>query len=327
MGPQDRSAGGGSGRETGPWDTVISVIVPTYNRPASLEATLAALAGQSVPPHRFEVIVCDDGSAGAVTAQERALLAALGGSVQARLLQQENAGPAEARNLGASAARGRYLAFTDDDCVPEPDWLERILARFEASPDVLLGGGLRNGLARDVYADATQAIMDFVYGEQERSAGPFLFSSSNLSLPADGFHAIGGFSPEFPDAAGEDYDLCWRWHQSGRAAEYAPEAVIVHTHGHTLRGFLRQHFNYGRGLLRARRRRGVRTRLEPARGSGFYLRLVLHPIRHPTDGRGWRCAAIIAASQMATALGAAVELVRPSGSRSRTAIVKATVDG
>lgn len=293
----------------------ISVVVPTYGRPGSLADCLRALAGQTLARARFEVVVCDDGSPEPVATVHARLLAELADDLAVRVVRQPNAGPAAARNHGAEAARGRYLAFTDDDCVPAEDWLERLLERFAAAPDALVGGGLRNGYPADACAAATQAIMDFVYVERERVGGVRLFSTSNLALPAAGFRAIGGFSREFPDAAGEDYDLCWRWHEAGRPAVYAPEAWIEHRHALTLRSFARQHFNYGRGLLRVRRRRDARTGSGVGTSRGFFPRLVLHPLRQGWRLAAWRTTALIALSQAATATGALVERVRPSRPR------------
>ena len=301
-----------------PGDPIISVVVPTYDRAAALAKCLHALAKQTLAPGRFEVIVCDDGCSPPVTVAQAELLAALNGTSRVRVVRQENGGPAAARNLGAAAARGRYLAFTDDDCEPAPDWLERLVARFdEGEEEVLLGGSMRNALVDDVYASATHAIMDFAYAEHWRQSGTRLFSTSNLSLPTAGFRAIGGFSPRFPDAAGEDYDLCWRWQETGRRAAYVADAVIVHSHPLTFRDYLRQHFRYGRGLLRVRRRLVARRRRNWSAGPGFYVRLVLHPLRRWWDPAAWRSAALIGASQVATVAGAAIEFVASYGQRAQ----------
>lgn len=321
-GPRVRVIGTTDDEAPGSPGPLVSVIVPTYDRPLALATCLRALAAQTLAKEQFEVIVCDDGSAAAVAAQHAELVAGLGGPRRVRLVREENAGPAAARNLGAALARGRYLAFTDDDCEPAEDWLASLLARFETNPNALLGGGLRNGLASDVCAAATQAIMDFVYGEQERDSGVRLFSTSNMSMPAAAFRAIGGFSPAFRDAAGEDYDLCWRWHESGWQSVYVPEAVIVHGHSLTVRKYLRQHFSYGRGLFRVRERQRERRRVAARRGPGWYVRLVLSPLRSRRDAAAWRCAALIAVSQAATLAGALVEWVRLSGLRMPSAGAK-----
>jgi GT2 family glycosyltransferase len=304
----------------------ISVIVPTYNRPESLERCLRALAAQTLAPRRFEVIVCDDGTSPPVSIRLAALLVEIGGALQVRVERQANQGPAAARNLGAALARGRYLAFTDDDCEPAADWLERLVARFDQTPDLLIGGGMRNGLSRNPYSTATHAIMDFVYAEYGRRAGLRRVSTSNLSLPAEGFRAIGGFSDDYPDAAGEDYDLCFRWQEAGGQVEYAADAVIVHRHELTLLEYLAQHARYGRGLLRTRRRQRARKSRARVARPGFYVRLVLHPLRRWWNPAAWRCAFLIGASQLATALGGVAERVGPSKRRVGRPVVVTRAD-
>ncbi len=238
----------------------------------------------------------------------------LDGQLDLHIIRQHNAGPASARNRAAAAARGRFIAFTDDDCRPTPEWLERLLDRFGAQPDVLLGGGLRTSRRSDPYALATQAIMDFVYVEQDRRDGMRLFSTSNLALPTDGFARLGGFSTVFPRAAGEDYDLCARWQHQGNAAEYVADAVVVHDHALTLPTYWRQHFNYGRGLLRMRQRMADRgltiTRTDHGRPASFYLKLVASPVRTHGLG-GLPRALLVGLAQIATSVGVVSELFRP----------------
>jgi GT2 family glycosyltransferase len=286
----------------------ISVIVPTFDRPGSLDECLRALGAQTLHPSRFEVIVTDDGSPISVAESLRATLNELSGRITIRVLRQARGGPAAARNEGAAAAAGEFLAFTDDDCRPTPDWLERLLDRLENNPDSLVGGALRATPGADPYARANQAIMEFVYFDQERQAGLRLFSTSNLSIAAGGFRRIGGFSTRFRQAAGEDYDLCARWFASGGDTIYAPDAVVMHHHPLRFVSYVRQHMTYGRGLLRMRRRmrhaggamRRPGSRLVPGQ---FYLRLILSPVA--TRGvSGLSCAALIALSQAATAAGA-----------------------
>src|SRR5687767_7876993 len=92
----------------------FSVVIPTYNRPLQLQQCLEGLANQDYPREAFEVIVVDDGGEHPLTK--------INDHYQTRLslvfLKQANAGQASARNTGASHAKGQYIAFTDDDCVP-----------------------------------------------------------------------------------------------------------------------------------------------------------------------------------------------------------------
>jgi GT2 family glycosyltransferase len=283
----------------------FSVVVPTHDRPDALERCIEALARQTYPLRDFEVIVCDDGSAfpvaPSVSARERRL--------RLTVIRQANAGPAAARNAGAGRARGRFLAFTDDDCVPAPDWLARLAMRFSQEPSLLLGGAVVNALDDDPYATTTQLIQTFRYEYYERhTAARRLFSTSNLAVATDRFAQLGGFSETFDRAAGEDYDFCDRWLHAGLGTALAPEAVVRHSHALSLPAFCRQHFGYGRALLRVRqrmaRRAGARLKSEAL---GFYVSLVLYPLRRKLGVRGWLCAALVALSQAMTLAGAVRE--------------------
>lgn len=92
----------------------FSIVVPTYRRPQALRRCLAALSRLDYPRERFEVLVVDDGS----DESPEPIVTEARGTVNARLIQQDHAGPARARNRGAAEATGTFLAFTDDDCEP-----------------------------------------------------------------------------------------------------------------------------------------------------------------------------------------------------------------
>ena len=124
---------------------LLSVIVPTLSRPEPLARCLAALAAQDYPVDRFEVIVVDDGGEQPLDA----VVAGCRGPMPLTLLRQANAGPGAARNHGAAAAGGTLLAFTDDDCLPEPGWLAALARQHRATPGELLGGRVVNHDARN----------------------------------------------------------------------------------------------------------------------------------------------------------------------------------
>jgi len=236
---------------------LVSVIVPTLSRPGPLARCLAALAAQDYPADRFEVVVVDDGSDQPLDA----VVADCCGPMQLTLLRQANAGPGAARNRGAAAARGTLLAFTDDDCLPEPGWLAALARQHRATPGDLLGGRVVNHDARNPYAEASQLILEGAYRYYARRPGPGqFFASNNMGVPSAAFGALTGFDADFR-VASEDRDLCDRWLDAGRDLRYVPEAVVLHAPHLTLGRFTRQYFNYGRGAFsyhRARRRRGGR---------------------------------------------------------------------
>src|SRR5512137_1175434 len=99
-----------------------SVVIPTFRRPAALRRCVEALARLDYPRDRLEVLIVDDGGGGVSNLD----LGELPRDLQVRVVEQENRGPASARNRGAREAEGELLAFTDDDCRPRPSWLAEL---------------------------------------------------------------------------------------------------------------------------------------------------------------------------------------------------------
>lgn len=297
----------------------VSVIVPTHGRPAALAAGLHELGAQTYPRDRFEVLVVADGSDPAET---RALAECVeaGG---ARLLHQPHLGPAAARNLGAAHAHGAYLAFTDDDCRPDPVWLAALVAALAANPGAGAGGPIVNALPANPYAAASQALVGYVYAYYNRDPQRAVFlTSNNLALPAEGFHALGGFDCALRLAAAEDRDLCDRWGQRGYRLVYVPEAVVAHAPYLTARRFWAQHFRYGRGAHGyhlARRARGEPP--VPVEPPAFYWNLLRHLATHAPPRRAALGALLAVTTQLANALGFFYERRRYAAAQAAQAAV------
>jgi GT2 family glycosyltransferase len=279
----------------------FSIVIPTYNRPAPLAACLQACALLDYPRDSFEVIAVDDG--GAVPLE--AIVAGVRGVLSVKLLRQGHAGPAAARNRGATEARGEFLAFTDDDCSPTPGWLRALAAQLAESPDCAVGGQTLNMLTDNVYSTASQLLISYLfsyYNGIPRAAR--FFPSNNLSVPASRFRAIGGFDVTYPQAAAEDRELCDRWLHNGQRMIYAPDAVVYHANDLTFRKFMRQHFHYGEGAfcfhrIRARRRQ-QRIRIEPP---SFYLNMLCFPFFEARVRKAPLMLLLLIVAQIANALG------------------------
>lgn len=278
----------------------FSIIIPTFERRAHVAACLQSLAGLDFDRNRWEAIFVDDGSTEPAADEVREAAREL----PVRMLLNAHGGPATARNAGAAAARGRYLAFTDDDCCPDPTWLTALAERFAVEGECAIGGKTVNALADNVYSEASQVLLDYLYGHFNSVPGQArLLISNNFALPATVFQAVGGFDTRFPGAAGEDRDLCARLGEWGCRMFFEPRAVVMHHHALSLRRFWRQHFNYGGGAWRFHRSREERAAqkqsLEPAAFYGGML-------RYPTlDGRQRALAltALLMLSQVANAAG------------------------
>jgi GT2 family glycosyltransferase len=286
----------------------FSVIVPTYNRPRQLMACLGALARLDYPRDRFEVIVIDDGG----NAPLDNLLATLSETIEVKLLRQSNGGPASARNTGAARAQGQFLAFTDDDCCPAPDWLRALEARFASAEDpIIVGGRVLNALRDNMFAIASQFVVDVgcIYHNADPDRARFC-TANNLTVPAKQFRAIGGFNENFKITASEDRELCGRWLHRGYRIIYAPEVRVYHAHELTWGTFWRQHFTYGRGALQlqqVRARQGWKVfRPDP----GYYFNVLIYPFGQTVGWHSLLISALLLASQSASAAGLIVEWVQ-----------------
>ena len=250
-------------------EVAISVVVPTRDRAESLDACLTALAAQSFDAGGVEVIVVDDGSREPVAPRLDAWRTRLAISD----VRTTGAGPAAARNAGSAAAGGAYLAFTDDDCVPDPGWLHALLTALRRKPGALVGGRTVNLLTASPAPEASQLIADVAYDYYNADPeNARFFSSNNLACEAATFRGLGGFDPAFRTS--EDRDLCDRWRASGRALVFAPDALVGHAHRMGLAGFARQHVGYGRGARRFMHARQARTPGASTLELGFYTGLL-----------------------------------------------------
>ncbi|PPS43915.1 glycosyltransferase family 2 protein [Chroococcidiopsis sp. TS-821] len=233
----------------------FSIVIPTYNRPEQLARCLESLTRLDYPRQDFEVIVVDDGS----TTPLEPIVTRY--KLNLTLIHQANSGPAAARNTGVKRAKGKYLAFTDDDCTPAPDWLTTLADRFATAPNCMIGGQTLNALRQNPYSTASQLLVDYLYIFHQTSLPQLhFFTSNNMSLPTEMFRNLGGFDTTFTLAAAEDRELCDRWLHYGYEMIYAPEVQIYHAHQLTLASFWRQQFNYGRGAFNFQVCRSSRTR-------------------------------------------------------------------
>jgi GT2 family glycosyltransferase len=267
-----------------------------------LAVCLESLALQNYPRDRFEVIVVDDAS----SLRLDLVVAAFRERLSLTLLKQSRgAGPSVARNRGAASAQGEFLAFTDDDCAPAPDWLQQLGARFISTPGHVIGGRVINALTENPYSTASHVILDVIYDYYDPQQGrAHFFPTSNFALPADRFREMGGFNENWPLAAAEDREFCYRWLQRGFLMTYAPEASVYHRHHLTLNSYCALHFRYGRGayhyhLLRAGGR-GVGG-LKP--DWRFYWTCIRYPFQHMAKPRAAIVVALLLLWQVSNAAG------------------------
>ena len=219
------------GVETAP---EIAVIVPTFNRPECGQALLRGLAGQTLPPAAFEVVVVDDCSTDDTAARLRAVQAELPYRCTITATSA-NLGPGAARNVGLGTTTAPFVAFLDDDCVPEPGWLAAGLDFLRHHPDV----GVAQGLTRAPDGVDVARLQGLYVWRVITSATPY-FDACNIFYRRPALDAAGGFDTEigwwpsfgFPGAVpvawGEDSAAGWTVVEDGWGRGFVPDAVVIH---------------------------------------------------------------------------------------------------
>ncbi len=197
----------------------ISVVCSTHGRAHLLPTLVAALGAQHMDPDTFEVVVVDDGSPDDTPAVLERLAAEA--PFRLRILRHAvNRGAAAGRNTAWRAAEADVVAFTDDDCVPEADWLEKGLAALAAGGDATFAVG-----ATRPDPDAMH-LLDRPFSRSLTVDGIRFFETCNVFYRKADLEQVGGLDERF--GTGEDTDLGLRMLEAGRTAVWAPEAVVHH---------------------------------------------------------------------------------------------------
>lgn len=233
---------------------LISVVVPTFERRASLARLLEALNEQTRVGD-MEVIVVDDGSRD----DTAAWLARFQPRYPLRVLEQAHGGPGAARNRGIAEARGELIVFLDDDVVPEPDLIAGHMAAHNAAPNSVVCGPMLPpaGWARpawirweeqklvDQYVLMTRGVYTCTYRQ---------FFTGNASLLRAPLLTAGGFDPSF--ARAEDVELGYRLHLAGLGFVFEPAARVWHYPQRSFAAWRQAAYRYGQADVRMHRNLG-----------------------------------------------------------------------
>jgi cellulose synthase/poly-beta-1,6-N-acetylglucosamine synthase-like glycosyltransferase len=162
---------------------------------------------------------------------------------EVRLINQSNAGPAAARNRGALEAHASIILFTDDDCVPMPDWIDAMLAPF-SDPAVV---GVK-GAYRTRQSELAARFVQLDYEDRYRLMGGHEFidfiDTYSAGFRRHRFLEMDGYDTSFPVACSEDAELSYRMSRRGWKMKFAPDAVVYHTHPATLWSYLRKKYKF-----------------------------------------------------------------------------------
>ncbi|MGI9331341.1 MAG: glycosyltransferase family 2 protein [Gammaproteobacteria bacterium] len=259
----------------------LSVIVASRDRADSLARCLAALdESWAATQVAWEVIVVDNGSMDATpdVAQDFARRAAY----PVMLLQESRPGVSPARNLGAAAARSDWLAFTDDDCLVDPQWPAALLAVIAHQPSLGVIGG-RVDLADSLDLPASIRPFSDAMDITDIDVLTARMIGCNFAIRSDEFRAIGGFDPRLgcgtPALSSEDFDLFYRALRHMVAIRYEPSVRLRHAHGRRGEAQARElakAYTHGRGAFLAK---------HILRGDGLMLRRFRWELSMSGDGR------------------------------------------
>lgn len=206
---------------------LVSVIIPVRDNPAGIREVLSCLRAQTLPRHRFEVIVADDGS-------RPEQVPSVPNDGWARVVTRPPRNSYAARNVAAEVARADALAFCDSDCLPDPAWLEEALAVLT---DADLVAGQVSFVTPERRTVWTLLTVD-LFLDQEQNVRLSRAVTANLVVRRQVFDGLRGFDESLP--SGGDYDFVRRAVGNGARLRYAPQAAVRHPTMDDGRVFLRK---------------------------------------------------------------------------------------
>jgi cellulose synthase/poly-beta-1,6-N-acetylglucosamine synthase-like glycosyltransferase len=224
----------------------VSVVICAYNAERTMDACLASLRNLNYPD--YEVIVVNDGSTDrtpAITAEHKAAYDADPNGPRMIVVDQPNRGLSIARNVGMETATGEIIAYTDSDCVPDPDWLYFLVYKFLRSGFVAVGGPNfpppEASLVPAAVAVSPGGPTHVLLNDEVAEHIP----GCNMAFTKKVMQEVGGFEPVFA-AAGDDVDFCWRLQNKGYAVGFSPAATVWHYRRNTVKAYVRQQMGYGK---------------------------------------------------------------------------------
>lgn len=197
----------------------VSVVVPTCGRPNLLNRCLKALTYQNLAPSSYEIVVVDDAPNDATreaVAEWSARNAERGLSVR-YIPSHGPHGPAAARNRGWRAAKAEIVAFTDDDTMPEADWLKNALEAFGPGVDAIWGS---------IVMPLSRKPTDYERDAKGLEVAEFV--TANCLCRKHVLESLDGFDERFRLAWREDADFYFRLLQRHARVRHVPEAVVIH---------------------------------------------------------------------------------------------------
>jgi glycosyltransferase involved in cell wall biosynthesis len=194
-------------------EPTISVVIPTYNRKELLENCVNSLFNQTYPKDGYDILVIDDGSDDGTEDLLDGIIK--NAPCELRYLKQEHKGPASARNLGIKNSKGEIVAFIDDDCIADENWLENISMCF--NEDV---AGVEGRIITTSDKTPFSHYVENLYGG--------FYLTANVAYKKETLLEVGLFDETYPYPAAEDFDLAFKILERGHKISFCENVIVTH---------------------------------------------------------------------------------------------------
>ncbi len=213
----------------------VSIVVPAYNAAKSISGVIEALLQQDYPQDKLEIIIIDDGSTDST--------AEIVKQYPVRYINQENKGPAAARNLGWRLSNNEIICFTDSDCLAEKMWVTKMVTRYTSEHVAGVGGSYdivnpQNLLASCIHEEIIQRHL-------QMSGEVNYLGAFNVSYRRSVLEEVDGFDESYRIASGEDNDIAYRIKKIGYHLIFDKDIGVAHHHPTNLFKYLKRQFRHG----------------------------------------------------------------------------------
>lgn len=224
----------------------VSVIIPVYNDVERLQKCLNALEKQTYPQDLYEVIVVDNAS-------DKSIVEIVNKYQQASATYEAQPGSYAARNKGLTVAKGEIFAFTDSDCIPDPDWIKNGVTALKNNPDCgIVGGRIQLFFRNPSRLTAVELYEDLTAFPQKRHIEINNFTpTANLFTYKVIFDKVGKFNHKLKSNG--DREWCQLVQQQGYSIKYAEKAIVSHPARYSFKQIYRRYLRMAGGRADAYR--------------------------------------------------------------------------
>lgn len=216
-------------------DYSISIVIPVHNSRKTIAQTIEYCLSQTYRLSDLEIITVDDGS----TDDTADIIK----KYPVKYIYQNNSGPAAARNAGFKAASGEIICFTDSDCIPEKDWVRKMVDKYTSDDVGGVGGSYDITNKESLLAECIHE--EIVQRHRETPIETNYLGSFNVSYRRRVLEEVGGFNKSFKHASGEDNDLSYKVKKAGYKLIFDKNIKVAHYHQTNLLKYLKEQYRHG----------------------------------------------------------------------------------